>query len=360
MKISLFAYTVLLNSFFSTAIAQSPDKLLLKNYRPVSIYNIPETTVQHAAFPVTDIHSHDYALTQSDIDRWVKTMDEAGISKTIIQTYSSGKSFDFLVEKYNRYPGRFELWCGFDYTGFGTPGWSQQAVAELERCYQKGARGIGELGDKGEGEMYSKPTPVNGIHIDDPLLKPLLDKCGELKMPVSIHIGEDQWMYEKPDSTNDGMMNAGTWHVEMNKPGKLNHAQLRTSLENAIKQHPKTIFIACHLANCCADLSQLGKLLDAHPNLFADIAARYSEIAPIPRYAASFILKYQDRLLYGTDMGTDPSMYRITFRILETTDEHFYETDLFNYHWPLYGLALPKDVLEKIYRTNASKILNRN
>jgi predicted TIM-barrel fold metal-dependent hydrolase len=179
-------------------------------------------------------------------------------------------------------------------------------------------------------------------------------------MPVSIHIGEDQWMYEKPDSTNDGMMNAGTWHVEMNKPGKLNHAQLRTSLENAIKQHPKTIFIACHLANCCADLSQLGKLLDAHPNLFADIAARYSEIAPIPRYAASFILKYQDRLLYGTDMGTDPSMYRITFRILETTDEHFYETDLFNYHWPLYGLALPKDVLEKIYRTNASKILNRN
>lgn len=351
--------TILLNLLFTGVMAQSPDKLLLKNYRPVSIYNIPETKPQHAVFPVIDIHSHDYASTQSDIDHWVKTMDEAGISKTIIQTYSTGKSFDSLVEKYNRYPDRFELWCGFDYTGFGKPGWSQKAVTELERCYQKGARGIGELGDKGEGELYSKPTPGKGIHIDDPLLRPLLDKCGELKMPISIHIGEDQWMYEKPDSANDGLMNAGIWHVDMNKPGKLNHAQLMAGLENALNQHPKSIFVACHLANCCADLSKLGKLLDAHPNLYADIAARYSEIAPIPRYTAAFMEKYQDRLLYGTDMGTDAGMYHITFRILETADEHFYETDLFNYHWPLYGLALPKTVLEKIYGANASMILNR-
>jgi predicted TIM-barrel fold metal-dependent hydrolase len=357
MKANPVMHTLLFNLLFMFASAQSADNLLLKNYRPVSIYNIPRTIVQHAAFPVTDIHSHDYALTQSDIDQWVKTMDEAGISKTIIQTFSTGKSFDSLVEKYKRYPGRFELWCGFDYTGFGTAGWSQRAVAELERCYQKGARGIGELGDKGEGEIYSRPTAGNGIHIDDPQLKGLLDKCGELHMPVSIHIGEDQWMYEKSDSSNDGMMNAGTWHVNMNKPDKLNHAQLMTGLEHALRQHPATIFIACHLANCCADLSQLGKLLDGNPNLYADIAARYGEIAPIPRYAAAFIIKYQDRLLYGTDMGMDGYMYHITFRILETSDEHFYETDLFFYHWPLYGLAISKDVLAKIYHSNAEKLL---
>jgi predicted TIM-barrel fold metal-dependent hydrolase len=358
MKIPPGPFTVLLNLLFSVATAQSPDSLLLKNFRPVSIYNIPQTIVPRAAFPVIDIHSHDYAQTQGDIEQWVKTMDQAGIAKTIIQTYTTGKSFDSLVEKYKRNPKRFELWCGFDYTGFGKPGWSALAVAELERCFQKGAKGVGELGDKGEGELYSKPTPGKGIHIDDPQLIPLLEKCGALHMPVSIHIGEDQWMYEKPDSANDGMMNAGQWHVDMNKPGKLNHAQLMTSLENALRQHPKTTFIACHLANCCADLSKLGKLLDDYPNLYADIAARYSEISPVPRYTASFIFKYQDRLLYGTDMGTDGSMYRITFRILETNDEHFYETALFNYHWALYGLGLPKEVLIKIYHVNAGKILN--
>ncbi len=128
------------------------------------------------------------------------------------------------------------------------PGWQKHAVEELERCYKKGARGVGELGDKGEGELYSKPTPGKGLHIDDPQMKPLLEKCAELHMPISIHVAEDEWMYETPDSTNDGMMNAATWHVDMNKPNKLGHDALIKSLENAVRENPKTIFIACHLA----------------------------------------------------------------------------------------------------------------
>ncbi len=359
MRISFLVYSIIFILLSPDAKTQMPENILLKNFRPVSIYKIPENLPRRAAYNVIDIHSHDYAETQAEIDRWVKTMDEAGIAKTIILTYTTGGAFDSLVEKYKRYPDRFELWCGIDYSGYNESDYAQRAVNELLRCYQKGARGIGELGDKGEGELYSKPVQGRGIHIDDPQLKPLLEKCGELHIPVSIHIGEDQWMYEKADSTNDGLMNAGVWHVEMNKPGKLNHAQLMIGLGNALRQHPNTIFIACHLANCCADLSKLGQLLDLYPNLYADIAARFSEISPIPRFSAAFMVKYQERLLYGTDMGMDGSMYRITFRILETSDEHFYETDLFNYHWPLYGLALPKDVLARIYSTNAMRILNK-
>jgi predicted TIM-barrel fold metal-dependent hydrolase len=98
-------------------------------------------------------------------------------------------------------------------------------------------------------------------------------------------------------------------------------------------------------------------MLDKYPNLYADIAARFAEIAPVPRYAATFITKYQDRLLYGTDNYPGENMYQTTFRILETADEHFYEPQLFDYHWPLYGLDLPKKVLEKLYRKNAEKIL---
>ena len=344
----------------ASLFGQTSNTLLLKNYRPVSIYKTPHTNIDKAAFPVIDMHSHPYAASDKEIDEWVKIMDAVGIQKTLLLTYTTGRAFDSLVQKYSRYPGRFELWCGFDYTGYQTPGWQQHAIAELERCYKKGARGVGELGDKGEGELYSKPTPGVGLHIDDPQLKPLLQKCAELKMPISIHVAEDRWMYEQPDSTNDGMINAEKWHVNMNKPGKLDHDQLVNSLENAVRDNPNVTFIACHLANCCSDLSQLSRLLDQYPNLYADIAARYAEISPIPRYTKAFITKYQDRLVYGTDMGFNEKMYRITFRILESADEHFYAIDQFYYHWPLYGLDLPKDVLLKLYKTNAEKILKTN
>jgi predicted TIM-barrel fold metal-dependent hydrolase len=205
--------------------------------------------------------------------------------------------------------------------------------------------------------LYSTPVPGYGLHIDNPAMKPLLEKCAELKMPVSIHVAEDQWMYEKPDSTNDGLMNAATWKVDMNKPGILTHDELVKTLENAVKNNPKTTFIACHLANTNADLSMLGRLFDLYPNLYADIAARFAEFAPIPRYASAFFEKYADKIVYGTDMGFDKEMYQTTFRILETADEHFYDFRLSSYHWPLYGLHLTEATLKKIYSDNGKTIL---
>jgi len=339
------------------AICQNINDLKLKNYRPVSIYKTPQTKVEKAKYPVIDFHSHDYPETDSAVDVWVRTMDEVGVVKSIILSYSTGARFDSVIEKYKRYGDRFEVWCGFDYTGYEKPGWQQHAVAELERCYKKGARGVGELGDKGLGEFYSKPTAGWGLHIDDPRMKPLLEKCAALHMPVSIHVAEDEWMYQDADSTNDGLMNAATWKVDVSKEGTLNHDQLVSTLENAVRNNPNTIFIACHLANCCSDLGKLARLFDKYTNIYADIAARYSEIAPVPRYVKNFMEKYANRIVYGTDMGTSKKMYHTTFRILETADEHFYEQDLFNYHWPLYGLSLSHAALKKIYLDNGKKIL---
>ena len=341
----------------ATCFCQDPNNLKLKDYYPISIYKTPQAKIKKARYPVIDLHTHDYAKSDEGVDEWVRLMDDVGIEKSIILTYSTGARFDSAVAKYGRYKNRFEVWCGFDYTGIDKPGWEKHAVEELERCYKKGARGVGELGDKGLGELYSHPVPGYGLHIDDPRMKPLLQKCAQLHMPVSIHVAEDEWMYHDADSTNDGLMNSSTWKVDLTKKGILNHDELVASLENAVKNNPKTIFIACHLANCCSDLSKLAKLFDAYPNLYADIAARYSEIAPIPRFVHAFMEKYRDRIVYGTDMGTTKQMYLTTFRILESADEHFYERDLFNYHWPLYGLSLTDATLKKIYGDNARKIL---
>ena len=337
--------------------AQNADNLLLKNYRPVSIYKVPVTKVDKAAFPVIDVHSHDYAKTDEEIVQWVKNMDACGIEKTIIMTMASGARFDSIVQKYAKYGKRFEIWCDFDYTGYDKPGFGPAAVKELERCYKIGARGVGELGDKGLGLFYSESVKAWGMHFDDARMKPLFEKCAELHMPINIHVADPVWMYEKMDSTNDGLMNAQEWRIDMTKPGIIGFDALIQSLENAVNNNPKTIFIACHFANLNHDMAKLGELLDKYPNLYADIAARYAESATIPRYMNAFYEKYQDRLLYGTDMNYDTTMYRITFRILESSDEHFYEIGLFGYHWALNGFGLPKEILKKLYHDNAARIL---
>ncbi|MEZ4899509.1 MAG: amidohydrolase family protein [Saprospiraceae bacterium] len=332
-----------------------PEKLTLSHYRPESIFNIPHTEIVEARYPVIDLHSHPYAQSEEEIAAWVQTMDAVGLDKAVIMTYQTGSAFDSLVQLYSKYPNRFLLFCGFDYTGYDKMGYGPAAVTELERCVAMGAKGVGELGDKGKGLFYSKPTPAWGMHIDDARMDPLIKRCGELNIPISIHVAEPMWMYEPMDSTNDGLMNAFTWRLD-NQRDILDHAEMIQTLENAIQKHPGTTFIACHYANCSYDLNILGRLLDRYPNLYADIGARYAETAAIPRFVRSFFNQYADRLVYGTDMGNSPSMYRITFRILETEDEHFYYPGYFTYHWPLHGYGLEDEVLKKVYRDNAIKI----
>ena len=264
---------------------------------------------------------------------------------------SSGKKFDEHVQLFSKHPTRFELWCGFDLSGIDTPNFAAAAVAELERCYRAGAKGVGELSDKGRG-LRGAP----GVQCDDARLDPLFAKCAELGLPVNIHIGEDQWMYEPMDRQNDGLMNAFKWRIPKD-PEVLGHEEVLATLPRILKKHPKLTVIACHLANCCADLDKLGAMLDEFPNLHADIGARFAEIGPIPRYMQKFFEKYQDRLLYGTDTGNEPEMYRTSFRLLESADEHIYPAHFRKYHWPLHGFALPDQVLGKLYRENALKLM---
>ncbi len=339
-----------------SAIAQ--EDLLLRDYEPVSIYNVAKTKIEKAKFPVVDFHAHPYARSEAELKSWIDTMDKFGVEKTIILSYATGKRFDSIYNIYSKYGDRFEIWCGLDYTGHKEKGWTKKAIKELERCFRKGAKGVGELGDKGEGLFYSKPSPPGqGMHIDDERMQPLLKRCGELGMPVNVHVADPYWMYLPMDRHNDGLMNAHKWKIDTTKEGLLQHAELVRTLENAVKANPGTTFIACHLANCSHDLDILGELFDTYGNLYADISARYAEIAPVPRRTKAFFEKYRDRLVYGTDMGLQPSVYETTFRILETSDEHFYIKEHFSYHWPLNGLDLSDETLKKLYYGNARNIL---
>ena len=339
----------------SAAKVASPETILLKDYRPKSIYKIPVTEVAKAKYPIIDMHSHPYAKTPAEIDAWVKNMDEVGVEKTMILTMSTGGEFDEIFRKYSKYPDRFEMWCGFDFAGYDKPGFGPAAVKELERCRQAGARGVGEIHDKGKG-LRSGKSNAAGMHPDDARMDPLFEKCGELGMPVSLHVADPIWMYQKMDKTNDGLMNAYEWRLD-NQPNIVGLSGMVDILERTLARHRNTTFIACHFANLDYDLGRLGEVLERNANLYADISARYAETAPIPRFASQFYAKHADRLVYGTDMGMDKQMYRVTFRILESLDEHFYEVDQFSYHWSLNGFGLSDAILKSVYHDNAAKLL---
>jgi uncharacterized protein len=333
----------------------SPETILLKDYRPKSIYKIPVTEIAKARYPIIDMHSHPYAKTTEQIEEWVENMDEVGIQKTVILTMATGAEFDDIYRKYSKHPDRFEMWCGLDLSGYNTPGFGPGTVKELERCRQVGARGVGEIHDKGSG-LISGKSKAPGMHPDDARMDAVWERCGGLGMPISLHVADPIWMYQKMDKTNDGLMNAYHWRLD-NKPNIVNLPGMIDIFDRTLAKHRGTTFIACHFANLDYDLARLGEMFDRNPNLYADISARYAETAPIPRFASKFYEKYADRLVYGTDMGFDKPMYRVTFRVLESQDEHFYEIEQFDYHWSLNGFGLSDEILKRVYQNNAATLL---
>jgi hypothetical protein len=305
----------------------------------------------------------------------VKIMDAAGV-ETSIAFCGTGPAFDRSRQLYSRYPKRFRVWCGLITAGVDQPGFGPATVKELERCQKAGAVGVGEVTDKGMGigGVISGPAnwqgtrpaggggqgpqrrpAVHGLHPDDPRMDSIWRKCADLGMPINLHMSDPYWGYLPQDRYNDGLMNAYSWRLD-DKPGIMGHNQLIESLERALKRHPKTVFIACHLANLDYDLTRLGQILDQNSNLYVDLSARFAETAAIPRFTAQFLKKYGHRVCYGTDMPYSQRLLSTTYRILESLDEHFYEQDLFfnfNYHWPLHGFGLPDDVLRKVCRESA-------
>jgi predicted TIM-barrel fold metal-dependent hydrolase len=329
------------------------DSLLLRDYTPKSIFKTPQTMVLKAKYPAIDMHMH-APRGGGNLDSvarvLIKNMDEAGIQKTILFC-GTGKGFDQYAAVFGKYPDRIEMWCGFDFSGT-IP---SSTIAELERCVKLGAKGVGEIIDKGRGFMRGTGP---ALHIDDPRMDPILEKMADLKLPISIHVGDPRWMYEPMDKYNDLLFEAYYFRLD-NQKDIYNLDQLVTTLENACKKHPRLTFVTCHFMNQTYDLDRLGKAFDKYPNLYADVSQREAYVAAIPRYAKQFMEKYADRLVYGTDQGYSLSMYRNTFHIWETLDEHFYAWDVSNTRWPLSGVGLSDATLKKFYRDNALRFLKK-
>lgn len=337
------------------------DDVLVKDHAPRSSLITVETIIAKPHVPVIDVHAHDYpgrvkeGTPKAALDRWVETQREVGVEKTVILTSATGERFDRLADQYlGSYPEHFQLFCGLELKDVNALEFGERAAAELERCYRNGARGVGELTDKGFGLSGDhKLAAGERLHADDDRLIPFWTKCAELKLPVNIHIADHPSAWQAPDVFQERT----PIFQQYNQYGSegLAHGELIDTLPRMLKKNPGTTFIACHLANLGHDLKRLAAMLDAHANLFVDISARDYEVGRQPRGAAKFLTAYADRVLFGTDMGMDKGMYHNWWRLLESADEHM-EGRIW---WRYYGLELPEHVLKALYRDNAQRILNQ-
>jgi hypothetical protein len=350
-----------------TVIPGPMDSLLLKDYHPESSLVVARTPVPKARFAVIDVHTHSFlsGTTGNDVDTWVRVMDETGIAESVVFTDAIGDDFDRQAELFlKRHPGRFRVYCSLDLSDVENPDFTIRAVRELERCYRHGASGVGEVSDKGWGlnraiiaakPLVGNPLPRDRrLHVDDPRLDAVWEKCAELKMPVNLHVADHTscWRPLGPQQER------GPDFQGFNLYGKdvPSYEELLAHRDRMLAKHPRTIFIAAHLGNQGNDLTSLAAVLDRYPNFYVDVSARDYELGRQPRAAAKFLTLYQDRALFGTDMGCDAAMYRGWWELLETADEYLPGRA----GWYLYGLELPAPVLEKLYRGNALRILQPN
>jgi predicted TIM-barrel fold metal-dependent hydrolase len=347
------------------ALAQPPGDirdLRLRDWQPAPVLKIKTTDVTRARFPAVDIHNHlgggKESLPPEKVRRYLQEMDAAGIRTVINLDGGWGDRLRETIERLDRaHPGRFLTFAQIDFEGFGHEGWTARELAKLEDGFRAGARGLKVHKSLGLGR---RDADGRLIAVDDPRIDPLWELCGRLGRPVVIHTGDPSAFFTPTDRHNERLLQLDE-HPDWSFHGPPYPArgELQAQRLRVIARHPKTTFICAHMANDGEDLAELAGWLDAHPNMFVGIDARISELGRQPYTARRFLLKYQDRVLFGTDAGVDLGAFRTYIRFLETDDEYFavssgYERLRF---WRIYGVFLPDEVLEKVYRRNAERLL---
>jgi predicted TIM-barrel fold metal-dependent hydrolase len=232
-------------------------------------------------------------------------------------------------------------------------------VASLERSAAAGARGLKIWKTLGLGV----PDAAGALLLpDDPRIAPVWAAAGELGLPVLIHVADPIAFFRPIDASNE-LLDQLIAHPEwsFSDPRFPSFDRLLESLENVLAAHRGTTFIGAHVASCSEDLARVGRMLDDHPNLVVDISARIGELGRQPRAARRFVEGHRDRVLFGTDVfPATAEAYAHYFRVLESDDEHFGYGDGRppEYgRWALYGLDLPAELLQAVYRDNALAVL---
>ncbi len=352
--------------------------ILLSDFDPQSTLVVKRQEIIKAKFPVIDINIHLSSSFQTEEDRdvlspenLIKSMDSVGV-RIIVNTDAKHREDGTLEEALNlytkKYPDRF---MNFYPSWFPPIIVSDDFLADLPNQLEKAVR----LGVTGNGETWKdfglRSRDITGkvIPVDDPRIDPLWEKAAQLNIPVLWHMGDPAPFFQPVNKYNERYIELGRYpEWSFHGPRFPKRETILKGRENVLKKHPYTIFIGCHMGWNSDDLEYAAYLLDTYPNYYLDLSTTLSELGRQPYTARKFFIKYQDRILFGTDGGslfnvkgwTVAKFYRAYFEFLETENEYIdypMQGAINQGSWKIYGINLPDEVLEKIYYKNAEKLL---
>jgi hypothetical protein len=274
----------------------------------------------------------------------------------------------FALSSVKRFPGKvfYATSFYFDTAGWGTESWSRKVISELERDITGGAISVKLWKNIG---MTVRDKNGKFIMVDDPGLKKVIDYIISKKIPVTGHLGEPKncWlplseMTVRGDSSY--FAENPQYHMFLH-PEDPSYEDQINARDHLLELHPGLTFIGCHLGSLEWNVDSLAARLDKFPNMSVDLAARichlqYQTVKDRER-VRDFCIKYQDRLLYGTDLSDDGNrsgeelgsgMHKTWINDWKyfTSDD---EMTVADFTGKFTGLKLPKEVVRKIYSENA-------
>ncbi len=335
----------------------------------------PSRAPRAGRLPIIDAHVH---LSPDGVEHLGKLMRRWGFDHVVNLSGSNPRrGLEEQLAAARKAPGTITTFTTLAYAEVRAPGYGERMAKLLVMAHDAGARGLKIAKVLG----LALPGP-NGelLPVDDPGLDPVFEKAGELGMPIAIHAGDPKKFWEPIDAKNERYdeLAAHPGWAEYGKPVPSFDAIL-AALERRIARHPKTTFISVHFGNCAEDPERVARQLRKYPNLYIDTAARIPEMGRYPpEKMRAFFVEFQDRILYGSDLGVGPEeeplflgssgadpptpreeelFFTATHRYFETGDRKFEHPTPIQGRWKIDGIALPRDVLEKVYARNAMRLL---
>ena len=256
----------------------------------------------------------------------------------------------------------------FDTTGWDSKDWSQKIINQLERNIGGGAISVKVWKNIG---MTERDKRGKFIMIDDAKLDPVIDYIAGKGLPVTGHLGEPKncWLPLSEMTVNSDssyFARNSQYHMFLHPEYPTYEDQINAR-DHMLEKHPNLIFIGAHLGSLEWNVDELAKRLDRFPNMAVDMSARICHLqyqsARDRDRIRNFCIKYQNRLLYGTDLADNGTgngtglMKRIHETWLDdwkyfTTKE---EMTSDKFRGKFTGLQLPKEVVDKIFSKNAIK-----
>ncbi|MFH1808574.1 MAG: amidohydrolase family protein [Pseudomonadota bacterium] len=326
--------------------------------------------------PVIDSHT---LITQLDgpIDVTLALHDRVGVVKFCNKNGGAPgtRAFEATLHIKKRLGDRFAFFSNLSWRGVTSPGWGEREAERLELAVRVGAKGIKIFKALGLGVRDD-----NGrlLTVDDPRLDPLFERAAQLNAIVALHTGDPKAFFEPVTPQNeryDELKQAPDWSFYGGDfPTR---DELLAARDRVLAKHPKTTFLLIHLANNPEDLDYVASVLDRFPNVYVDTSARVPEFGRHPAdKVRAFFVRYQDRILFGTDLAISPygmqlgsvsekpptfddavKFYLAHFRYFETDLKQMDHPTPIQGRWKVDGIALPHEVLRKLYYDNAEKLI---